>query len=39
VYITKKGDGVPIVNVEMVLGFWDEYYFSIAKVSGHVALF
>ncbi len=30
---------MPIVNVGMVLGFWDEYYFSVAKVSGHVALF
>jgi hypothetical protein len=39
VYVTENGDGVPIVDVGMVLGFWDEYYFYVAKVSGHCALF
>ncbi len=28
---------MPIVDVGMVLGFWDEYFF-VAKVSRHVAL-
>jgi hypothetical protein len=37
-YITKNDDAVLIVDVGMVFGFWDEYYFSVAKVSGHVAL-
>jgi hypothetical protein len=30
---------VSIIDARMVLGFWDEYYFSVAKVSGHIALF
>lgn len=38
-YIIENSDGVPIVDLGMVLGFWDEYYFSIVKVSRHVALF
>ncbi len=39
VYSIEEGDGVPIADVWMVPEFWNEYYFSTAKVWQHATLF